>query len=122
MQTEVAFGRATTSHAALDRHKPPSIGSPGRSAASNESSPHRRSGTAPHASFADAAREGGGGGGGAGGDARDSPEELVKLADEMEDLAERLAQVERVTQMLTPEYTHSLQKKLHSSFTSIEDR
>ena len=44
------------------------------------------------------------------------------MTDEIDDLSERLAQVERVTSMLTPEYTHSLQMKLQSSFTSIGDR
>ena len=44
------------------------------------------------------------------------------LQEEIDDLADRLAQVERVTSMLTPEYTASLQRKLQSSFTTIGDR
>ena len=55
-------------------------------------------------------------------DGKGGGEELIELSDEIDDLAERLAQVERLTSMLTPEYTHSLQKKLQSSFSTIEDR
>jgi hypothetical protein len=45
-----------------------------------------------------------------------------QLQDELDDLADRLAQVERVTSMLTPEYTASLQRKLQASFSSIGER
>ena len=45
-------------------------------------------------------------------------EELSSLVDEIDDLSDRLAQIERVTMLLTPEYTHSLQRKLQSSFAS----
>ena len=40
----------------------------------------------------------------------------------MGDLALRLAQIERVTAMLTPEYTWNLQSKLQTTFSSIHAR
>lgn len=53
---------------------------------------------------------------------REGDENMGALADEVDDLAERLAQVERVTSMLTPEYTNALQRKLQASFSTIGDR
>ena len=44
------------------------------------------------------------------------------LQDEIDDLADRLAQVERVTSMLTPGYTAGLQRQLQASFSTIGER
>jgi len=49
-----------------------------------------------------------------------SGKEFVGLSDEIDELADRLAQVERLTSMLNPEYTHTLQRKLKASFHHID--
>ena len=63
----------------------------------------------------------GGGGGGLSARTDDDETELVQLSDGIDDISERLAQVERVTAMLTPEYTVALQGKLQASFKQISE-
>ena len=46
---------------------------------------------------------------------------FVGLSDEVDEISERLAQVERVTSMMTPAYTVELQKRLKQSFQRIDE-